>query len=337
MSFKIVVTIGDTLISNPEKLKKIDSYGDCIYRINGAHVDSGTLPRIIENLRAKLEAPKIMLDLPGNKIRTMSLSEPIPLIRGEMFELHDYQVNYPDFFSHLKRDDLMLANDSTSLLEVREINGATIKVLSHSDGILQNNKGLHVRGIHQDIPFLFPKDIELIEVTSKEKLDYMAISFVRQAEDIKEAKKVLAKNKNSGTQIFAKVETAKAIENLEHIFKEVDYISLDRGDLSADIGILDLPVAQEHVIDLAKRAGKNIYLATQFLKNMENNPVPLIAEIIDLHRTIKRGVSGIQLSEETALGKYPCECVKLGFDIFNQYFSGKEERPLDLRDELLKL
>jgi pyruvate kinase len=121
---------------------------------------------------------------------------------------------------------------------------------------------------------------------------------------------------------FAKIETSSALDNLGRIFKEVDHVNVDRGDLSTDVGMLKLPAIQERVIESAKRAKKKIYLATQFLKNMELNPVPLIAEVMDLHNTIKSGVSGVQLSEETAIGRFPVECVKLGFDTFHQSFSG---------------
>ncbi len=322
MDFEIIVTIGKTLIGNPGILKKIDSFGDCIYRINGAHIEVGSLPALVKNIRSTLKNSKIMLDLPGNKIRTKELSNPIRLIKGEIFELYDYQLNYPKFYNHLKIGDLILTNDSTLSLEVKGINGSTIKILSHSDGLLQNNRGLHVQGIHKNIPFLFKKDIEFIQIACSENLEFISLSFVRTGEDIKKVKKIIAKNQNTTIQIFAKIEITAAIENLGHIFKEVDYINLDRGDLSADIGILKLPIVQERIIDSAKRAGKKIYLATQFLKNMEQNPVPLIAEAIDLHKTIKAGVSGIQLSEETAVGKYPVECVKFVFDVFHQSFSG---------------
>ena len=107
------------------------------------------------------------------------------------------------------------------------------------------------------------------------------------------------------------------MENLDKIFEEVTSVNIDRGDLAADIGILNLPRAQERIVESAQRAGKNIFLATQFLKNMEQKPVPLISEVVDLHRTINTGISGIQLSEETAIGKYPAECVELVFNILN--------------------
>lgn len=321
MNFKVIVSVGEALTGSPEKLKKIDACGDCIYRINGAHVDLNGMNAMTRILRGILPNPKIMLDLPGSKIRTRGLSEPISLIKDEMFELYDYQLNYPKFHTLIKPGDLILTNDSTITLEAREIKGSTIRILSHSDGLLQNNKGLHVRGIHREIPFLFQEDIDLIRAASDKNLDYLALSFVRTADDIREVKSLLAGHGNATTEIFAKVENAQAVENLGHIFKEVEHVNIDRGDLSADIGILKLPAVQERIVESAKRAGKSVYLATQFLKNMEQNPVPLIAEIIDLHKTIKGGVSGIQLSEETAIGKYSVECVKLVFDIFHQSFS----------------
>lgn len=322
MDFKVIVTVGGALLGNPEKLKKIDSCGDCIYRINGAHTDPANLASVMKTLRVVLGSPRIMVDLPGNKIRTQGLPEPICLAKGEMFDLQDYQTNYPDFYSNIRVSDLILANDSTITLEVKEIAGSAIRILSHSDGLLHNNKGLHVPGICRKLPFLFERDKELIKIASSEKADYISLSFVRKAEDIVEAKKMLASCSNRGARIVAKIETADAVDNLGYIFKEVDNVNIDRGDLSADIGMMKLPAVQDRIIESARRAGKNVYLATQFLKNMEHSPVPLIAEIMDLHKTIKSGVSGIQLSEETALGKHPVECVKLVFDIFNSSFSG---------------
>ena len=196
--------------------------------------------------------------------------------------------------------------DSTIALEVDELLGDTIQVISHSDGELLNNKGMHVPGIHKDIPFLFERDQKLIESACELGLDYLSLSFVRNAEDIRTAKQLIT----SKVQIFAKVETTDAVNNLSEILNEVDTINIDRGDLSSDIGMYELPEAQEMIIREAKTAGKQIFLATQFLKNMEFHPVPLIPEIIELHKSIRVGVSGIQLSEETAVGKYPVECVK---------------------------
>ncbi|MFH1305372.1 MAG: pyruvate kinase [Candidatus Omnitrophota bacterium] len=195
-----------------------------------------------------------------------------------------------------------------------------LKLLSHSDGMLLSNKGLHVKGIHGGIPFLFEKDKSLIGLANEIGAEYVSLSFVRDARDILEAKKSLKKD----IHVIAKVETRAALENLPEILGEVESVLMDRGDLSTEIDMLELSEAQDEVIGSALRAGKNIYLATQFLKNMEKNPIPLISEIMDLCKTVKSGVSGIQLSEETAVGRYPIECVKMVFDVFRLHGSGKQ-------------
>jgi pyruvate kinase len=319
MNFSVIVTIGPSILEE-EKLKKINALGSCIYRINGAHADALQTRQIAETIRSFIPNATIMLDLPGNKVRTNKLSEPIRLVKGDTFHLTDYQVNYSDFRKHLNPGDLIYANDAIYTLEVIEILDGSIKIKSHSDGLLMSNKGLHVQGIHQEIPFLFQRDIELIEVACEIDLNIVSLSFVRTAEDVRVAKEILEKKNQKDITIFAKIETAAAIENLGYIFEEVDNVNVDRGDLSTDIGILKLPSVQKKIVDSALREGINIYLATQFLKNMETNPVPLIAELTSLYESIKSGISGIQLSEETAIGKNPVECVKLIFNMYHNSF-----------------
>jgi len=321
MNFSVIVTVGPAIL-NQKKLQAIDALGKCIYRINGAHVNPEQARNISATIRACIPDSLIMLDLPGNKVRTHNLSEPIRLIKGEAFSLMDYQINYPELRSHVKPGDMVYANDSIYTMEIVETTESAIRILSHSDGLLANNKGLHIMGIHEKIPFLFARDEELIKVACELDLGILSLSFVRNAEDIKLVKEKLSSYNKPDMQLFAKIETAAAVQNLGYIFQEVDSINLDRGDLSTDIGLLKLPLTQERIIASASRAGCNMFLATQFLKNMETSPIPLIAELTSLHETIKSGISGIQLSEETAVGKYPLECVKLIFDIYNSSFIG---------------
>jgi pyruvate kinase len=184
-------------------------------------------------------------------------------------------------------------------------------LLSHSDGLLLSNKGLHARGIHSEIPFLFERDHDLIKAACPAGINYLAASFVRTADDVREVKKLISEK---NIYFIAKVETAAAVKNLSSILDEIEAILIDRGDLSTEIDILKLAMVQEKIIAEGLRRKKHIYLATQFLKNMETNPIPLISEVIDLCKTVSSGIRGIQLSEETAVGRYPVECVKLVFD-----------------------
>ena len=310
-NFKIIVTLGPSIL-NEDKLKKIDSEYNCIYRINGAHVDEEQAERLVSQVRNILPKAHIMLCLPGNKIRTANLSEPIRLIKGESFILHNYEINYPHFSNYLKKGDIVLSNDSIFTFEVVNVKKTFIKFLSHSDGLLLSNKGLNIRKEYKNVPFLFDKDRRLIDVVQSSGIDHLALSFVRTADDIREVKGLL---KDTNINIIAKIETFAATQNLKTIFDEVGSVLIDRGDLSTEVGILKLAMFQDRIVDSALKAGKDVYLATHFLKNMETKPVPLISEIIDLTKTLRMGISGIQLSEETAIGKYPIECIKLIFDV----------------------
>jgi pyruvate kinase len=200
-----------------------------------------------------------------------------------------------------------LAKDSTLKFIVENVNEKEISFLSKSDGCLLLNNGFHIKKIYEKLPFLFQKDNDLIELSNKYKISYIGLSFVRNDDDVDEAKKLI----DSDIKLISKIETRLAVDNINNILKKVDYILIDRGDLSADIGLEKLPAYQRFIIEKANFHNKKIFLATQFLKNMEDKPIPTIAEVIDMYNSFKMGIYGIQLSEETAIGKYPRECLEM--------------------------
>ena len=146
-------------------------------------------------------------------------------------------------------DDVVWANDSTFMFVVEQIDldGQVIHLRSKSDGYLENNKGMHVRGIHRDIPFLFEKDGSLIELANKHHLAYVGLSFVRTAQDIQVAKALI----DDRVKIISKVETKAAVDNLVDILTEVEFILVDRGDLSTEIGMEKIPAAQAFILNKA--------------------------------------------------------------------------------------
>ena len=316
VKFKVIITLGPSLLEG-ERIKEIDALGECIYRVNGVFSDESQTRNDIARLREIVPVAKILIDLPGNKIRTGNLDTPIRLVKGEEFTLHHNQINYPEFHMHLKPGDTILANDSVFTFEVTDVTQEALRLRSRSDGFLHSNKGLHAKGATDTMPFLFEKDHILMKVAKEERIDYLGLSYVRSGQDIKEVKEHLGR---SDIHLIAKVETAAAIENLYTIFQQVSSILIDRGDLSSAIGLLSIATAQGNIIEAAKRAHVDVYLATQFLKNMEQYPVPLIAEVIDLCQTVRSGIVGIQLSEETAVGKYPVECAKFVFEAYKHSF-----------------
>ena len=303
---KIIATVGPSLL-HTTPLKDIHNERN-IYRINGAHGTVEDIEKYILKIQKQIPDAKILMDLPGNKVRTAGFPDGyIDIEENKEFSISFTQMNYTNFYSHLKVGDTIWANDSIFKFTVQSIDekNQIINLLSHSTGRLLNNKGLHVRGIHENIPFLFEKDKGLIELANRYNLAYVGLSFVRTQKDVIEAKNLIT----SDSIIISKVETIAAVKNLVDILNEVDHILIDRGDLSTEIGLAKVPAYQQYIIDKAVFYGKKVFLATQFLKSMEHNPIPTIPEVIDMYNTLKSGIYGIQMSEETAVGKYAKNCL----------------------------
>lgn len=311
---KFILTVGPALL-HEVPLTEVHSNKN-IYRINGAHGSIEDIEGYIEEIRAQVPEAAILMDLPGNKVRTKDVPENgIELAKGEKFNIPSECFNYPRFYTHLKPGMIAWANDSVFEFEVVDADDQKITFLSKSDGVLINGKG-----VHKDIPFLFEKDKELIRVANKYHLEYVGLSFVRSAENVREAKALLAEN----IKVISKIETLDAVNDINNILPLVEYILVDRGDLSTDIGIINIPRYQKYIIEKAQYHDVKVFLATQVLKNMESKPIPTIGEIEALYEIYKSGVYGVQMSEETAVGKYVKETVA----VLNEMFDSVREEVL---------
>lgn len=304
---RFILTVGPSLL-HEVPLTEVHSEKN-IYRINGAHGSLEDIRGTIEEIRRQIPSADILIDLPGNKVRTHGLSEPIVVEKGKTFELAAGRFNYRDYYKHLEPGMVVWADDSTLKFIVENVSEERIRFRSESNGILKDNKGMHVRGIYArgGIPFLFPKDRALIDLCNEMSIEFVGLSFVRTVENIREAKKLI----NSSSKIISKVETEEAVKNLQDILEEVEYILVDRGDLSTEIGLEKVPQYQKYIIETALYNSRKVFLATQVLKNMETKPIPTVAEINDLYTVWKMGVYGVQMSEETAVGKYVKECIEV--------------------------
>lgn len=303
---RFIFTVGPALL-HEIPLTEVHSRKN-IYRINGAHGTIEDIEKYIEDIRAQVPDADILMDLPGNKIRTANLPNgEIRLENGKQFSIPSECFNYKYFYKNIQPGMTAWANDSVFEFEVIAADAEKITFLSKSDGVLTNGKGVHVRGIHKDIPFLFEKDKRLIQVANKYRLSFVGLSFVRSASNIEEAKALLA----DGINIISKIETQDAVENINEILPLVKYILVDRGDLSTDVGVINIPRYQKFIIDKANYFDVKTFLATQVLKNMETKPIPTIGEIEALYDIYKSGVYGVQMSEETAVGQHVKECVAI--------------------------
>lgn len=307
---RFILTVGPALL-NEVPLTEIHDERN-IYRINGAHGSIEDVEKNILKIREQVPDADILMDLPGNKVRTKDLPNGgVTVESGKTFELSSQCFNYTDFYKHLKPGMTAWANDSIFEFEVVSSDSEKIVFLSKSDGVLINNKGVHVRGIHDDIPFLFEKDRQLIELANKWSLSFVGLSFVRKADNVKEVR-----SKVSGkTDLITKIETLDAVNNINEILPLTNYILVDRGDLSTDVGVERIPRFQKYIIDKALFFDVKIFLATQVLKSMETKPIPTIGEIESLYEIYKSGVYGVQMSEETAVGRFVRNCMKILIDM----------------------
>lgn len=303
---RFILTVGPALL-NEVSISEVHEERN-IYRINGAHGDLEDIENYILKIRSQVPEADILMDLPGNKVRTKDLpGGGIRLEKGKNFEISSACFNYPDFYTHLEPGMTAWANDSIFEFEVVSADEERIVFSSKSEGVLIDNKGVHVRGIHDKIPFLFEKDWELIGLANKYALSFVGLSFVRRPEDVKEARSMVG----ARTDLITKIETLDAVERINHILPLTNYILVDRGDLSTDIGLEKIPRFQKYIIDKALFFDVKVFLATQILKNMETRPIPTIGEIEALYEIYKSGVYGVQMSEETAVGQYVHNCVKV--------------------------
>ncbi len=305
--YNIIITVGPSML-NKERLRKFSKALPCIFRINGAMGSKDNITNIIHAIRGITPEARILLDMPGNKIRTCDLFQPITVNKGCEFCLLNNQINLQEFCQKISIGDIITASDGKLRFQVIDTSDKMVRFRSLSNGTLENNRGLHLKGISDDLPFLFDKDREIIEVALENKVSFLGLSFVRRSEDVKAVKKLIG---SAEVELISKIELMSAIRNLDDILQEVDHVIIDRGDLIGEVGIIELPYYQEYIIRKAVHNKVNVYLATQFLKSMENSPVPLISEVMDLHTTLSKMISGIQLSEETAVGRYPDQCLEV--------------------------
>lgn len=303
---RFILTVGPALLHEVPLTEVHDERN--IYRINGAHGSIEDIEKYILKIREQVPEADILMDLPGNKVRTRDLpGGGITLEKGKTFEISSECFNYTEFYKHLKPGMIAWANDSIFEFEVVSADSEKIVFLSKSEGILINNKGVHIRGIHDEIPFLFEKDRQLIELANKWALTFVGLSFVRKPEDVKEVRSLIS----GKTDLITKIETLDAVNNINEILPLTNYILVDRGDLSTDVGVIKIPRFQKFIIDKALFFDVKIFLATQVLKGMETKPIPTIAEVEALYDIYKSGVYGVQMSEETAVGKYVVNCVNV--------------------------
>ncbi len=326
---KIVATIGPASHTE-ETIGDLVRAGVDVFRVNCAHADHDTIRRLVKRIRRvarRMDAPiGILADLQGPKIRVGKLknSEPIYLKRGMTVVIDcapsvvghvkpDGSAEIGTGYERLAKDvsagERILLDDGNLELKVQAVNGSRITTRVVHGGILIQSKGLNLPGTKVSASCLSKKDLADLKVAIEAQVDFVALSFVREASDVEELRRHVRRHKGD-VRIIAKIERPEAVKSLEAILAVTDAVMVARGDMGVEMGPEAVPQVQKRIIDMCNHARKPVITATQMLETMISNPRPTRAEASDVANAIYDGTSAVMLSGETASGKYPVRTVK---------------------------
>lgn len=319
---KIICTIGPAT-ANYQTIEKMYHAGMNLVRINMSHADHANAKKIInwvKTLNRKVAYPiPIVLDTQGPEIRTGMVDKPIDLepndvitisVRSEEdVEESSIHVNYQGMVDVLKVSDRITVDNGLINLEVLEKQGEQLVCKVIDGGTLGSKRHVNLPGIKINLPAITPKDRKDIQFGIDNDVDFIALSFVRHADDVEELREFLGK-KAQAIKIIAKIEDQEGVNNVHHIVRAADAVMVARGDLGIETDIADLPNIQRRIVHSCAKWGRRCIVATHLLESMIENPIPTRAEVTDVANAIYEGVDGIMLSGETGVGKFPVRCVE---------------------------
>jgi pyruvate kinase len=321
---KILATLGPAT-DPPGVLEELFRAGVNVVRLNFSHGDpSGQAKRAAE-VRAAAQRVGveigILADLPGPKIRIERFAAgKIHLKAGARFDLvaaadaplgdeGQVGVSYLGLPADLTAGDVLLLDDGLMQLQVVDIQGDRIINTVLNDGVLSDRKGLNKQGGGLSLGALTERDKELIGIVANIGVDFIAVSFCRNAQDMHDAREI-ARSHGCEAALVAKIERTEAIENLEEIVEASDVVMVARGDLGVEIGYAELPGLQKKIIRSSLAQNKVVITATQMLQSMVESPIPTRAEVLDVANSVIDGTDAVMLSAETAAGAYPVKAVE---------------------------
>ena len=319
---KIVATIGPSSLSK-KKIKKMILAGLNVCRINFSHCnheDAIKIVNIIRDLNIELNSHvAIMGDLQGPKLRIGLVEEKSILKKGDNIVIqHGYKksnhkelfVDYKTISNDIRAGEKILLDDGKIVLRAMHKDNNQIKCCVIQGGELKEKKGINLPNTKISIPTITEKDKIDLDFCIKNKIEWVALSFVRNEKSIIELKEIL-KQKNSQSRIIAKIEKPEAIKNLNTIIKHADALMVARGDLGVEVPTQKVPVLQKRIVRAARRNAKPVIIATQVMESMINNLAPTRAETNDAANAVFDGADALMLSGETSVGKYPTRVVRI--------------------------
>ncbi|KAF5816152.1 putative pyruvate kinase [Helianthus annuus] len=320
---KIVCTIGPST-SSREMIWKLAETGMNVARLNMSHGDHASHQETINlvkeyNAQFNEKVIAIMLDTKGPEVRSGDVPKPIFLQEGQEFNFtikrgvstnDTVSVNYDDFINDVDPGDILLVDGGMMSLGVKSKTKDVVKCEVIDGGELKSRRHLNVRGKSATLPSITDKDWEDIKFGVDNQVDFYAVSFVKNAEVVRELKDFL-KSCNADIHVIVKIESADSIVNLPSILAASDGAMVARGDLGAELPIEEVPLLQEDIIRRCQNLQKPVIVATNMLESMIDHPTPTRAEVSDIAIAVRQGADAIMLSGETAHGKFPLKSVKV--------------------------
>ncbi len=320
---KIIATIGPAT-SSPEMLSKLIDAGMDIARLNMSHAKPEDARHAVEHIR-RLSTEKgrqvgILMDTQGPAIRTGDLLDALDLspgdrialtVRGEVSEEEQsVDVNYEHLVDDISVDDIVLVDNGNIQLKVLEkhYNHLSCEVLTK--GVLGSRRHINLPGVRVNLPALTEKDMADIKLGIELNVDFFAMSFVREADDIVKLKGILEYNQ-APQKVVAKLEDQQGVGNVDEIIEVADALMVARGDLGIECPYEELPIIQRRVVKHCIRMGKPVIVATHMLESMIKSPSPTRAEVTDVANAVFEQADAVMLSGETSIGQYPLQCLEI--------------------------
>ncbi len=320
---KIISTLGPATDS-AEMIGKLIDAGVNIFRLNMSHAPHDWVRRVFAAIRD--ESAKrgrhtgILMDTQGPAIRTGDLSVPLDLKPGQKFTLtvrgekseeeHSVDVNYENFINDISVGDVVLMDNGAIEMKVLAKNGNKVECEVLTAGKLGSRRHINLPGVKVSLPALTAKDLKDVKLGLELGVDFIALSFVREARDLLQLRELFGET-GPKPFVIAKIEDQEALKNLEAIVREADGIMVARGDLGIEIPYYELPIVQRRIVKTCLRIGRPVIVATHMLESMITAPMPTRAEVTDVANAVFEEADAIMLSGETTVGKYPVKCIEV--------------------------
>lgn len=322
---KIIATLGPATESEAMLVQCITAGVDVV-RLNMAHAKHDWTRDIIRRIRRASQTAgrevAVMMDIKGPEIRTGDLEVPLELKAGEIFdftvkpgaprgqaeEIRSVDVNYRDLVNDIHVGDTVLVDNGLIRLEVLEKHDAHIRCRVLTPGMLSSRRHINLPGVHVNLPSFTEKDKGDTKVGIEEGIDFVALSFVREARDVEILRAFLAEHRSTA-RIVSKIEDQSAIAHLDEIISATDVLMVARGDLGIEVPLQELPVIQRRAVRTCLSIGRPVIIATHMLESMIGQPMPTRAEITDVANAVYEQADCIMLSGETTVGQYPLESI----------------------------